>query len=70
MIAIPKQISQKNLSINYLFYDPVIPTIVEGISKEMLNFYNLRNQLNLRRMEDDENFISKIINQLNLDKFI
>ena len=42
-VAIPKELRQPSLSIQYKFYDPLLSFINESVSKEMRNFFNLKN---------------------------
>lgn len=49
-ISIPMQLKQSNLSISYRFYDPVMALIDEQISREMKDYFVLKNKLNIQRL--------------------
>ena len=49
-IVIPKELSQKQMSFSYRFYDPILKIIQDECSDSKRDFYSLKNKLTLARI--------------------
>lgn len=44
--------------------------VKESVSKEMRNFFNLKNKLNLQRLQDDSNILRKLMDLTGISAYI
>lgn len=59
-LVVPKEFSLDKMSLNYRFYDPTLAFVHENLSKQMRNFFILKNQQNVKRNQDDSNLKGKL----------
>ena len=63
---IPRQLRSNGLSMSYRFYDSIISSIQDQMSKKIIDNFALRFDLNIKRIQDDSNLLKKISQMLGI----
>jgi hypothetical protein len=53
-VFIPKELSVKNFSLSYRFYDPIFHIVEDFIDKEKKMIYNLKTRYSLKSLEEQD----------------
>lgn len=69
VILIPDMLKQHDMSINYRYYDYLLPYVNETMQQDMRDFFNENNKLNIRRIQDDADIIGKLKQLVGADRF-
>ena len=66
---IPDQLMQNNLPMSFQFYDSTFPIVHNLTNQRYLTEQNCKHELNIKRCEDDDNMMRKLMEMMSITRF-